>query len=158
MFLNHLVECDCVLPQFAVVKPTVWHKFVVFTVINDETGEVVPHFVQCENCKAIHKVVDIGHPTIRVNKEESTLVPSIEEIEGQLSPNFQGLLKRYAPPLYVWQTVLYVVQNKLWGTPVVLSKEASSDDPNMITGKMMVILSETMYKMETYERPRINEL
>jgi hypothetical protein len=141
-----MVECNCVLPQFLSVHPTVWHKFVVFTEINSD-GSVKPHYAQCNNCKAVHKIVEISKPTERVNKESSMLIPTIEDIEGQIPEKYSSLLKRYNAPLHVWQSVKFIIENGKWGTAILLSKEKEN---NHVAGKFVIILSEQMFKLEEF--------
>ena len=38
-FIKHTIECNCVLPQYKNIVPIVFHKFIVFSIINeDEIG------------------------------------------------------------------------------------------------------------------------
>lgn len=148
-FVIHLVECNCVLPQFAKHHPTIWHKFVVFTEL-EENGNVKPHYAKCDNCQGIHRIKEIGKPTERVNKETTTLIPNIEDLIGEIPENYGALLKRYNCPLHIWQSVKFYIQHSQWGSVVVLSKEKEPD--GKITGKFLVILSEKMFKVENYEQ------
>lgn len=145
-YITHMVECSCVLPQFLTTIPIVWHKFVVFTEINPD-GSVKPHYAQCNNCQAIHKIIEIFKPTERVNKETTMLIPTIEDIEGQLPEKYSSLLKRYHVQLYIWQTVKFLIENKKWGTAVLLTKEKEGKE---VAGKFLVLLSEEMFKLEEF--------
>ena len=49
---KHLIECHCILPQYRRALNTVYHKFVVFSEI-DDSDTVVPKFAQCNNCGVI---------------------------------------------------------------------------------------------------------
>ena len=55
--VRHLIECHCTLPQYRNANPPVYHKFVVFSVLDEDA--IQKKLVQCNNCGIIHKVVDL---------------------------------------------------------------------------------------------------
>ncbi len=43
--LKHMVECNCILPQYRNQTPAVFHQFVVFSIINRD-DELQPDYAQ----------------------------------------------------------------------------------------------------------------
>lgn len=149
-YIKHLVECTCVLSQYVNHTPTVWHRFVVFSRL-DELGAVVPSVVQCNNCLALWKVVEVGVATRITGKENSSLLTSKEDIEVSLPQPLAQLLKHHQCPLHTWQEVQHVLEYDCYHTnnkPVVLTSENNaSGEPY---GKLLLILSNTLWKVDNY--------
>jgi len=147
-YIKHLVECKCILPQFKKMQSPPFHKFIVFSALEDGTGLVQPSYAQCPNCGAIHRVNEVGLSKI-LNKDSMTSVPTIEDIKSTMSEKLIAILERHECDLPTWQEVEFIVQNSLWGRTVILSKER---DGELVFGKYMTILSETLQKIESFER------
>ena len=77
--IKHLITCNCILQQYQEVEPTVFHQFIVFSIINQD-GSIKPCYAKCNNCNAIHKVIEVN-VSERLKKEDSPLVPDVEEIK-----------------------------------------------------------------------------
>ena len=54
----HLIECHCCLPQYKNSKKPVYHKFKVFSILDDGDTVISKHS-QCNNCGVVHHVIDI---------------------------------------------------------------------------------------------------
>ena len=89
--VKHLIQCHCVLPQFKNSTNPVFHKFVVFSLV-DDSDTVQPKFAQCNNCGVVHKVVDLCKSEL-TSKEESKSIPTIQDIELSVGPDLAALLK-----------------------------------------------------------------
>ena len=48
IFIKHLVECNCVLPQYKDMDPTIFHKFIVFSEIKKD-GSVKQSYIKCNS-------------------------------------------------------------------------------------------------------------
>lgn len=57
--VKHLIQCNCILKQYENVEPPLFHKFIVFSVIN-ENGSIKPSYAKCNNCGGLHKVTEVG--------------------------------------------------------------------------------------------------
>jgi hypothetical protein len=147
-YIKHLVECNCILKIFEDVRPVVFHKFVVFSTIQDVTGDIIPSYAQCNNCLAIHKVVEVGQSQT-IKKEELRSLPSIEEIELEIPEKVSAILQKNECELHVWQEARHILEYKLWGKFIVLSKEKEG---STTLGKALVIHGENMFKIETFEQ------
>jgi len=150
-YTKHLIECKCVNPLFKEVEPMVFHKFVVFSEMDPKTYGIKPSYAQCNNCGMIHKIIDIGVSAV-LKKEESTLVPSVDDIKFSLPTHLRTVLEKYDAPIHVWQEVKFIVDNKLWGRFVILSKEKDSAEATVFHGKYLIIISEALMKVETFEQ------
>ena len=67
--LKHLIQCHCILPQYKNRKEPVFHKFPVFSII-DNSDTVIVKYAECNNCGAAHKVYDICKSEILTGRDE----------------------------------------------------------------------------------------
>ena len=78
--IKHLIECHCVLPQFRNRLDAVYHRFVVFSII-DADDNMVPKYAQCNNCGVIHKVIDVMTSEVALGNDNDAAVISIDDIK-----------------------------------------------------------------------------
>jgi len=147
-YIKHLVECKCILPQFKKMDIPPFHKFVVFSELEEETALVKSSLAQCPNCGAVHRIIEIGQSKI-TSKDASLMLPTIEDIELELPDKMIKLLQRHECELPTWQEVKFIIENNIWGTSVVLTREREGDS---IIGKFVTILNRTTYKLDSFER------
>lgn len=143
---QHLIQCHCVLPQFRGRKDPIYHKFVVFSLI-DESDTVIPKFVQCNNCGTVHKVYDICKSEIITGKEDLKNVAKIEDFKFMLPNDLVNLLLNYACDINIWENVYFVMSKELWGSRVVLTRESVNDDT---IGKVLIFKNERQFLVEDY--------
>lgn len=146
-YIKHRIDCKCILTQFKNLDPPIFHKFVVFSVI-DYDGTCIPSYAQCNNCGALHRVTEIGKSQL-VNKETISSIKKIEEMKLSLPPRLVGFLEQSDVDYPTWQEAEFVIVNKLWGKAIILSKDS---DGNNIAGKYIVILGEDLFRIETFEK------
>ena len=147
-YVKHLIECKCVLPHLQEIDPIIWHKFIVFSALEIGTANIVPSYAQCNNCGVIHKVTEVG-TTELLRKEEMRSLPSIEDLEMELPEKLASVLKRHECEIHVWQEAKFIVENKLWGRFIVLTKE---NEGSTVIGKALMIFGTSMFKIENFER------
>ena len=145
-YTKHLIECKCVLPQFKQVDPPRWHHFVVFSEI-DETGSVIPSFVQCNNCGIIHRVTEVGTSSI-LRRDDLPSLPNLEEIKSGLSEKIVSILEKYDAGLPIYQEVAFIFFFFLWGRMVILNKEVVD---GLMVGKYLLIIGEALWKINGFE-------
>ncbi len=145
--IKHLLECKCILPQFKNVSPIVFHKFVVFSII-DEDGSIIPSYAQCNNCGVIHKILEVGQSEI-LKKEASAAIQTADDIKLSLPEKLIGVLEASDCDLSIYQEVQFILENKKWGRGVVLSREKNGDN---VEGKFLLILGESLFKIESFLR------
>ena len=144
--IKHIVECHCVLPQYRNIKNPIYHKFIVFSII-DDSNTVVPKFVQCNNCDTVHKVFDICKSEIISGKDELGLGSQKDDIKRILPEDVGDVLRSYDADLATYENVAFILEQKKWGSFVVLTREIINDD---ITGRMLTFESATKFKIETF--------
>ena len=145
---KHIIECHCVLPQYREKSEIVYHKFVVFSVI-DKSDTVIPGFAQCNNCATIHKVYDICKSEIVAGKDESAAVEKINDVAISLPIGLVELFQNYDLEISDYQYARFILENKIWDSIVVLSTESTDDDK---TGKILRIVNENKFRVESFSR------
>lgn len=146
-YVKHVLSCKCILPQYKGAEPPIFHKFVVFSTLDDK-GDFVPHYVQCNSCGVVHRVTEVGVSRI-MKKEDLPSLITIEDLKTTLPPKLVGILELHDCPLALWQEAQFILDNKLWGRGFTLAKELDGD---MLLGKYIVILGETLYSVKSFER------
>jgi hypothetical protein len=147
VYEKHLIECRCYLPQFKNWEEPPNHQFIVFSEL-DEKARVVPSYAQCNNCGIIHRVQEVGQ-SITIKKEEMLSLPEIDDYKPSLPEWMVAILEKYECELHVWQEAEFIYRNEQWGKFVVIAKERDNDT---VVGKILLILSKSLYKIDTFEQ------
>lgn len=148
--LKHLITCRCILPQFKHVSNPPNHQFVVFSAFDDD-GTFRTRFAQCNNCGIIHKVIDVCRSEI-VPREVMGALPTIDDIKVSMPSQLANLLESNNVDLATWEMVQFILENKQWGKFIVLQ---SDEEDGLRQGKYVRIMSETMFKVETFAREEV---
>jgi len=147
-YIKHLIECNCVLPQFQNRRPVVFHRFVVFSVI-DEAGNFMASQACCNNCGAVHKVTEVG-VSARLPREESTMAPKISDFKFAVPEGMREILLAYKVALDVWQEAAFILENEDWGRSIILHREENSET-GAVTGKRLHIMGSSLYKVVPFD-------
>ena len=142
---KHLIQCHCILPQFRKLPQPVFHKFMVFSIIENDT--VVPKYVQCNNCNAVHRVFDICKSEMPPGRDELRSVTTIDEIKIFIPADLRNLLETYKCELPIWEHIKFCIDESRWGDKVILTRETIE---NEITGKILTIVSRDKFTLESY--------
>lgn len=145
-YTKHLIECNCVLTQFKNIEPPRWHHFVVFSEI-DEKGDIIPSFVQCNNCGLVHKVVEVG-TSIPLKKDDLPSITTLEDVKSGLPERLVMILVKHECELPAYQEVMFILEHKLWGHSVTLSKEVLD---GYLVGKYLLILGDTLWNLKSFQ-------
>lgn len=148
--LKHLITCRCVLPQFKRMPDAPQHQFVVFSAIEDD-GNFRTRFAQCNNCGIIHKVTDYCRSEV-VSRESMGALTTIDDVKVGLPPQLAALLEANQADLATWEMAQFILENKQWGNFVVLTTD---EEDGMRQGKYVRIMSETMFKVESFMREEV---
>jgi hypothetical protein len=146
--VRHLVQCHCILPQFRKRSEPVFHKFVVFSIVDDEK-EVVAKFAQCNNCSAVHRIVDLCRSEIVHNVEDTMSIMTISDIKKSLTPDLISILESHNCDISIWENVKFILDNDLWGESVAIAKDEISGSTQV---KILTIKSESRVKVESHIR------
>lgn len=156
-YIKHLVECNCILPQFKNQKDIIFHKFVVFFIIGLD-DKVIPSYVRCNNCNGVHRVFEISKSELMKNENSKSIV-TIDEVKMFLPEKMQILLEKYDCDLATWQEAQFIIDNKIWGKQIILSREV--EESKNITKTVITslfIAGETLYKLNKIERETENNV
>tara|TARA_Y100000593_G_C4298716_1_gene332157 strand:+ start:1318 stop:1794 length:477 start_codon:yes stop_codon:yes gene_type:complete len=143
---KHLIECHCVLPQYRHKENPIYHKFVVFSVI-DESDTCVPKYAQCNNCGVVHKVIDLCRSEIMSGRDELKSVISKDDIKIMLPEDITRVLEAYDCDLPVWEHAMFIIHNKQWGSSIVVSREELDNERH---GKMITFAGPGKTKIEPF--------
>lgn len=134
--VRHLVQCRCVLPQFRDQSFPVFHKFPVFSII-DDADNVEIKLAKCDNCGAVHRVTDIFQSTVITGNEDASSVMTIDDIRAGMPTRIGDILASYSAHISSWEEAQFVVQTQSWGAEIILVKE---DIGGQIQGKKLRIM------------------
>lgn len=145
--IKHLVSCHCMLPQYANRKNPLFHKFIVFSEIDDNDA-VVPKIVSCNNCGAVHKITEIGKSEISIDRNINSQMTK-EDIASCLPDNLTKILDSYKVDLSTWEEAKFYIDNQKWGSTIVLVKD---EEKGIVQGKVLHVLGSTSFRIETFVR------
>ena len=140
-----MVECHCILPQFRTHPNPPFHKFIVFSMIDDGDTVIKKH-AKCNNCGVMHDVFDIGKSQVLAGQEAGAVL-EIKDIELMMPSSLSDILKSYNCDLPIWEHVLFILQNDLWGTDVILTRDSEGDS---ISGKVLKFVTNGNYQIYPY--------
>lgn len=144
---KHLIQCTCILPQFKKSATPVFHQFIVHSELEDE--EFIPSYVKCNNCAAVHHVIDICKSSISYNKDDTRLAMTIKDVKLSLPQKLCDLLETYQIELPSWQDAKFIIENQQWGSIIILTRE---DSGGVISGKCLKILGPEFFRVEQFSR------
>ena len=143
--VKHLIECHCVLPQYRTRQDPIYHKFVVFSEVEDD--DVIPKYAQCNNCGVIHRISDITQSEILMGNDESVSIISVNDIKLSIPQNISSVLESYASDLVTWEQAQFVLENKQWGTHIILTTETKAEK---VEGKLLRFVGPGTIRIEPY--------
>jgi hypothetical protein len=146
--LKHLISCHCVLPQFRRRPDPIFHKFIVFSVLNDDDN-VIPKLAKCNNCAVVHRVIDICKSEFIHNQDDSDAIMTEADIKLMLPQKIIDILESYNVDLPIWEQAQFIIENQKWNNFIILTSETFE---NKVEGKILRILGETFYKIEVFTR------
>lgn len=130
-YTKHLIECQCTLSLFKNKTKPVYHKFPVFSKI-DENNNVIEKYVMCENCNIIHFVTEICKSEIKWGNESLiSLINSKEDIKFNLmSNNYEtlvNLLEKNQCHISDWELSEFLLENNENGILVLNKNEIDNN-------------------------------
>jgi hypothetical protein len=149
--IKHLIECHCILPQYRGSKDPVYHKFVTFSII-DKSDTVIPKYVQCNNCGAVHKITDICKSEIITGKDELRSCATIKDISMTMNESVSDILETYNCDISSWEHSKFILDYKKWGSFIVLTRDEFETETH---GKMLVFEDDGVFKIEPFIMRRV---
>lgn len=142
---KHLIQCHCIMPQYRKAPVPVFHKFIVFSVIENDV--VVPTYVQCNNCNAVHKIYDLCKSEMIPGRDELRTVSTIQEAQIGMPGDLVSLLETYDCDLPTWQNAAFILNEEQWGSRVILTRDTIDDETQ---GKLLTIKANNKFVLENY--------
>lgn len=137
---KHLIQCHCVLPQFKNSNPTIFHKFVVFSISEDD--QFKEKIVQCNNCGVLHRVIDHCKSEIVFGNENIGSIRTIEDIELSLPERLAAYLKSQNIDIATWEQIEWLVENSV-DSEVVIRRDEQAGRTNL---KILTIKKDGSFK------------
>jgi len=132
-YLKHLIECQCILPQYKKQTAPFFHKFPVFSLFkgneNDEFTNIVEKYVKCNNCELVHKVYDICKSELLKNSDDYTdLVTTLDDLKYSLPADLIDLMsKNKIIDIADYEMALYLFENKIDDRIIISRKTVDKD-------------------------------
>ena len=136
------------LPQYRGRSVPVFHKFVVFSKF-DEDDEIVPKLAECNNCGAVHNIIDLCKSEIVHNVEDVRSIVKIDDIIPTIPPDTVSILSTHNCDISIWENVKFIYDNDLWGESVVIAKDTVNDSSQF---KILTIKSENRVMIDSHIR------
>jgi hypothetical protein len=146
--VKHLIQCHCVLPQYRGRHEPFFHKFTVFSLINDDDS-VTPRFSQCNNCQVIHKVIGICKSEIVPGVDESSAILTVSDIRTSIPEKFCKVMDKHSCDQASWEHLKFIMEGQMWGESIIISREVLGDSTQL---KLLRINDRDNYALETHLR------
>jgi len=144
--VKHLIECQCILPQYKKRNNPPFHKFVVFSII-DDVDTVLEKFAQCNNCGIVHRVYDVCKSEIAVGHESLNSLPTKEDFTLMLPSGIGEILATYDCELYIWEQVSFILNHNKVGEKIVIIKD---EIDGKIQGKFLSYVGGNRFTIEPF--------
>tara|TARA_B100000700_G_scaffold326494_1_gene438169 strand:- start:1066 stop:1536 length:471 start_codon:yes stop_codon:yes gene_type:complete len=119
---KHLIQCHCVLPQYRKLEEPIFHQFVVYSKIL-ENGSVDKKIVKCNNCDAVHRIIDLCKSEIVLKLESTDIVIDEDEIKLSLPDKIVKILEKNNCDISTYESIDHILEKSAWGEEVVISRK-----------------------------------
>jgi hypothetical protein len=144
--IKHLIECQCILPQYKKRENPPYHKFVVFSII-DDSDATIEKFAQCNNCGIVHRVFDICKSEIAVGHESLNSIPTKDDFCLMLPSSIVDILNAYDCEMYTWEQVAFILNHDKSGEKIIISKDEIN---GKIQGKFLTYSGNNRFMIEPF--------
>ena len=144
--IKHLIQCHCILPQFKNKPNPIFHKFIVFSII-DDGDTVIPKFVNCNNCGMLHKVYDVCSSELITNKDDTNQGMKKFDFKLSLPKDVYDVLTEYNKDVADFEHAQFIIDHQKWNSTIVLVKEQTEES---IQGKLLKFISENKFRIESF--------
>jgi len=150
---KHLIQCHCVLPQYRKMAEPVFHKFVVYSKLN-EKDEIEHKLVRCNNCDAVHRVIDFCKSEIVTKIEDTDVILDEEELKLGLPDKIIKILEKNNSDLATYEAIDHIFEEEMWNTEVVIARQTQAEKINL---KILQIKGEASFRLKSESIDFINE-
>ena len=142
---KHLIQCHCVLPQYRKMVDPIFHKFVVYSKI-DEDEKVEHKLVRCNNCDAVHRIIDLCRSEIVTKIEDTDVIVDIEELKLGIPDKLNKILEKNNCDIATFEAIDHVLEEESWGSEIVISRQTQGEKINL---KILQVKGEDKFRMKT---------
>lgn len=144
--VKHLIECQCILPQYKKKDNPPYHKFVVFSIV-DDSDDVLEKFAQCNNCGVVHRVYDICKSEIATGHESLNSLPTKEDFSMMLPSSVIDVLNAYSSEIYIWEQVAFILNHNKVGERIIITKD---EIDGKAQGKFLSYIGDNRFNIEPF--------
>jgi|TARA_E500000331_G_scaffold272134_1_gene263924 hypothetical protein len=146
---KHLIQCHCVLPQFRKMSNPIFHKFVVYSKFKDdhEDQEIKESLARCNNCDAVHRIIDLCKSEIVVKIEDTDIIVDLDEIKIGLPDKLVSLLEKNNCDIPTYESIDHIFEKQSWNSEVVISRQTVNNEK--IHVKILEIKSENKFRIKS---------
>ena len=142
---KHLIQCHCVLPQYRKMSDPIFHKFVVYSRL-DEEGGVSHKLARCNNCDAIHRVIDLCRSEIVTRIEDTDVIIDEDEIRLGIPEKLEKILEKNSSDLATLEAIDHILEKEAWGSEIVISRQTQGEKINL---KILQIKGENKFRVKS---------
>lgn len=111
----------------------------------------MPKFAECNNCGAVHKVIDICKSEIVIGRDDVATKVTKEDLKFSIPSDLYHLLETYERPDVDFEHADFIIENKKWGDFIVLKKEEFEDHAQ---GKLVRFVNKSRFKVESFSEKK----
>lgn len=127
-YCKHLIECQCILPIFKNQTRPLFHKFSVFSEMNN-SDEVIEKWVKCNNCDMVHRVYDICKSELLKNGEKYVdLVTTLDDLKYSITSDLLDVLSKNKCEIAEYEQVAFLLKEKPVEENIVMLSKKEIDD------------------------------
>ena len=141
---RHLIECHCILPLYKNRLSPVYHKFAVFSFLDEKTGKVIPKYVNCNNCGVTHFVKEFCKSEIKLGKEDIKTVRDIKEVSLSLPGKILEILEEYNSTIDIYEEIENSIDNSDFPKEIVIKREIIDERYHL---KLIKLLNHDRFKI-----------
>jgi len=152
--IKHMIKCRCILPTMKNRPSPPLHEFIVFSILNNENGEIFEKYVSCNNCGINHRVYDLCKSEIINNSESTKVALTIEDISVMLPDAVNNILKSYSRELPDYEHIKFMIDENAQDQFIVLSSEFENGRKS---GKILKFKGNGKFEIEPFSRSEFIE-
>ena len=142
---KHLIQCHCVLPQYRKMDDPIFHKFVVYSKFKED-GKVQHKLVRCNNCDAVHRIIDFCRSEIVTKIEDTDVIIDEEELKLGIPEKIVTILEKNNSDIATYEAIDHIIDEEAWNTDVVISRQTQGEKINL---KILQIKGENKFRLKS---------
>ena len=115
--------------------------------MDEESDTVESKFSACNNCGAVHKVIDICKTEILTGRDEVPTQMTKEDFKLSLPNDLYDLLCSYSRETPDFEHAQFILENEKWEDYIILTREEIDDS---VQGKLVRFKASDRFKVESY--------